>query len=70
MNFQYFKEKYNLSAIFYEWRNGDFSYEIINLKDKSSIIKIFGNSTSGTFDCYEKAELDCLEKLIEITKNK
>jgi hypothetical protein len=71
--FRWFREKYGLqnniwsgkiSTVFY-------GYDILNIKEQEYIIN---NSENGGGDCdyetHEEAELACLDKLIEIVKNK
>jgi hypothetical protein len=67
--FRFFREKYELfHSIFYQDDNsgpGSFDYEILNKRGKSQ-----GDDEVPEFGTYEEAELDCLQKLIEIVKNK
>jgi len=62
--FRFFREKYNLDSYLIEPTedsHGNKCYRILGLGTA-----IF----NGIFDSYEKAELECLKKLIEIVKNK
>ena len=64
--FRWFREKYDLShSIEKDWATDGalLGYEYI-------IEEADGITLSKTFNTYEKAELECLKKLIEIVKNK
>jgi hypothetical protein len=66
--FRWFREKYGLfHSIIYQDDNsrpGVFDYEILSKRGKSQI------DECPEFDTHEEAELACLQKLIEIVKNK
>ena len=57
--FRWFREKHKLSGI-----PTHQSYEIYNLETEECINEIY------PIDTYEEAELECLDKLIEIVKTK
>jgi len=63
--FRWFREKYNLdSHIKKDWTDGVFyGYEAI-IECEDGFIDV------GTYNTYEEAELACLNKLIEIVKEK
>ena len=61
--FRWFREKYNLRHSLPSRLWNRYSYSITDFED-------FKDEYDGGFDTYEKAELACLEKLIEIVKNK
>ena len=67
--FRWFRENHELfHSIIYQDDNsgpGVFDYEILNKRGKSQ-----GDDEVPEFGTYEEAELDCLQKLIEIVKNK
>jgi hypothetical protein len=67
--FRWFREEYELfHSTNYQDDNsgpGGFDYEILNKRGKSQ-----GDDEVPEFGTYEEAELDCLQKLIEIVKNK
>jgi hypothetical protein len=58
--FRWFREKYELYSFVFKFDEG-FGYETY----KEGVTQ-----TNESFDTYEEAELACLEKLIEIVKNK
>jgi hypothetical protein len=60
--FRWFREKYELSSWIY---NSDTSKYFYTILDNGRIVK--SHKSSNT---YEEAELACLNKLIEIVKNK
>ena len=63
--FTFFREKYNLKSWVQELTNGNFLYQIRphNLTD-------YKEGEVYAFEIHREAELACLIKLIEITKNK
>jgi hypothetical protein len=67
--FRWFREEYELfHSTNYQDDNsgpGGFDYEILNKRGKSQ-----GDDEVPEFGTYEEAELDCLQKLIEIVKTK
>jgi hypothetical protein len=71
--FRFFREKYNLFGKVYIINFGadEYSFDIYDLYEEKYKYENFigaGASYTGTFDTYEKAELACLRKLIEIVK--
>ena len=58
--FKFFKEKYNLNFIVYKNINID-GYDFCE-------ITLNGIENINTFKSYEEAELECIKKLIEMTK--
>ena len=58
--FRWFRKKYDLYSFVFKFDEG-FGYETY----KEGVTQ-----TNDSFDTYEEAELACLDKLIEITKNK
>jgi hypothetical protein len=71
--FRWFREKYNLVHTVYSNASG-YIWELhYNKKRGGTHICDSGESgdceISGMFTAYEKAELECLKKLIEIVKN-
>ena len=60
--FRWFREKYELSSWIYNSNLDKYFYTILM---NGRIVKANEQSTT-----YEEAELECLKKLIEITKNK
>jgi len=74
--FRWFREKYNLMFQIFYLRNGNYSViihrttpEYMDLVDQ---VKPSDGCVDEVVDCYsyEEAELACLNKLIEIVKNK
>jgi len=73
--FRWFREKYNLHAEPYTVDMGaiEYCFQIRDLYSEKYVFDNFvgaGGSYHGTFSTYEQAELECLKKLIQITKNK
>lgn len=62
--FRFFREKYNLDSFCKQIELKGKSYWKINKIETTEKIKGYSNFT----DFYEEAELECLKKLIEITK--
>ena len=63
--FRFFREKYKMAIINPDWNN-KFKYEIFNLHLLNQGVLF----TKSGFENYEEAELACLQKMIEIIKNK
>jgi hypothetical protein len=63
--FRFFREKHNLKAWVQEHTKGKFIYEI-----RPHVLSDYRKGEIYVFKSYEKTELACLNKLIEITKNK
>ena len=61
--FRWFRENHDLCGIVLPFGEGLFDYRIYSAKEGEHL---FG---SPEFNTYEEAELDCLNKLIEIVKN-
>jgi hypothetical protein len=73
--FRFFREKYNLNAEPYTTDMGsiEYSFQIRDLYSEKYVYDNFdgaGSTYTGTFASSEKAELECLKKLIEIVKQK
>ena len=62
--FRWFREKYGLWQIVMQNTDKDWTYDIM------TIIGMVDYKIFDVFDTYEEAELACLEKLIEIVKEK
>jgi len=71
--FRFFREKYKLQQIIWSGKISTvfYGYDILNIDEQEFIIN---NSENGGGECdyaiYEEAEQACLDKLIEIIKNK
>ena len=64
--FKFFREKYGLSSWIKEFNGARISYHFtINFRDKNSYDTLDNNLE---FNSYEKAELECIKKLIKIVK--
>ena len=63
--FRWFREKYQLSGTPQYFTGGHYCYTINDIKDTKESNRLFTEFTS-----FEEAELACLRKLIEITKEK
>jgi hypothetical protein len=63
--FRWFREKYNLKSWIQEHTADTFIYEI-----RPHVLTHYKEGETYIYDSYEKAELECLKKLIEIVKNK
>ena len=63
--FRWFREKYNLQASNIMFSNGKYDTGITRYKGTQSV---WGNGP--IYDTYEKAELECLVKLIDIVESK
>jgi len=63
--FRWFREKYNLKSWIQEHTADTFIYEI-----RPHVLTHYKEGETYIYDNYEKAELECLKKLIEIVKNK
>lgn len=61
--FRFFREKYKLSGLI-EIGTQEFSYQVFNNKGNRQL----GTEPMSYNGTYEEAELECLEKLIEIAK--
>jgi hypothetical protein len=61
-SFRWFREKYNIISSTRTHFNEEFFYEIY--------VDAMNEITSGYYNTYEEAELACLNKLIEIVKDK
>jgi hypothetical protein len=77
--FRWFREKYGLKISFPYWNGfnkmipedlGRDKYEIMIIPANHRTISVRNPKGRIWFDTYEEAELECLKKLIEITKNK
>jgi hypothetical protein len=73
--FDWFRDKHNLFADLYTVNVGciEYCFQIVDLYSEECLYDNFkgaANSYSGIFNFYEEARLACLEKLIEIVKNK
>ena len=66
--FRWFREKYGLSGWVDESFGGGLRRGVISIK--SEIGSKYYPTTTKLFYTYEEAELDCLEKLIEIVEQK
>jgi len=62
--FRWFREKYGLWQIVPQNTDIDWTYDILPING------IHDYSLIDVFETYEEAELECLKKLIEITKTK
>ncbi len=71
--FRWFRENYNLNANIYKW-HPDFAKSMghLELEWEGSVTHFTEKKVGGSeyFKTYEEAELACLNKLIEIVKNK
>jgi len=63
MAFRWFREKYNLKSWIQEHTADTFIYEI-----RPHVLTHYKEGETYIYDSYEKAELECLKKLIEIVK--
>ena len=63
--FDFFREKYNLLGCTQYFTGGYYCYTINDMKDTKESNRLFTE-----FSSFKEAELACLEKLIEIVKNK
>ena len=63
--FKWFREKHNLSGVIQDnfIEDSDYYSSILNIKTRIVLFE-------GKLESYEKAELECLKKLIEIIKNR
>ena len=77
--FRWFRDKYGLKISFPYWNGfnkmipedlGRDKYEIMIIPANHRTISVRNPKGRIWFDTYEEAELECLKKLIEITKNK
>ena len=73
--FRWFREKHNLCGEVYTVNMGaiDYTFQIRDLYSedvKHDNFEAYTGGYIGTFLTYEEAESACLDKLIEITKNK
>ena len=65
--FRWFREKYKIHIVINLTIIDNWYFELYDLNDKRNAeIK----TNENEFETYEKAELECLKKLIEIVKNK
>ncbi len=62
---RWFRKKYKLSGTPQYFTGGYYCYTINDMKDTEKSNRLFTE-----FESYEEAELACLNKLIEIVKNK
>jgi hypothetical protein len=67
--FRWFREKYDLIAC-NDYGNNKYFYWIISKDEKFFFDNEDGNRNCIVYNTYEKAELECLKKLIEIVKEK
>ena len=67
--FRWFREKYVLDSIVQPTYSTKYQYRVFNVETKSKV-QVYGDYMGKEFKTYEEAELACLKKLIEITKNK
>lgn len=65
--FRWFREKYGLIGYPYPNEYQQYGFRIVEVKIPENKELFYD---WGTKDIYEKAELECLKKLIEIVKNK
>jgi len=63
--FKFFREKYKMAIINPDWNN-KYKYEIFNLHLLNQGVLV----TKSGFETYEEAEINSLQKMIEIIKNK
>jgi hypothetical protein len=63
--FRWFREKHNLKSWIQEHTSDTFIYEI-----RPHVISDYKQGETYVYTNYEKVELACLKKLIEIVKNK
>ena len=63
--FEFFREKYNLLGCTQYFTGGYYCYTINDMKDTKESNRLFAE-----FSSYEGAELACLDRLIQIVKNK
>lgn len=63
--FRFFREKYKMAIINPDWNN-KYKYEIFNLHLLNQGVLV----TKSGFETYEEAEINSLQKMIEIIKNK
>jgi hypothetical protein len=73
--FRWFREKYNLNVELYTTDMGsiEYSFQIRDLYSEKYVYDNFagaGSTYTGTFTSFEKAQLACLNKLIEIVNTK
>jgi hypothetical protein len=54
----------------FRWFREEYDLHLLPSKNVNKWWATFGSWTSEVYDSYEEAELACLEKLIEIVKNK
>jgi hypothetical protein len=73
--FRWFREKHNLCGEVYTVNMGAIDYtflirDLYNEDVKYNNFEVYTGGYSGTFNTYEESEGACLDKLIEIIKNK
>jgi hypothetical protein len=66
---RWFREKYVLDSIIQPTYSTKYQYRMFHIEGKTKA-QIWGGYMGKEFKTYEEAELDCLIKLIEITKTK
>jgi hypothetical protein len=67
--FRWFREEYVLDSIVQPTYSTKYQYRVFNVETKSKV-QVYGDYMGKEFKTYEEAELACLIKLIELTKNK
>lgn len=68
--FRWFRKKYGLSGVVNESFVGNQRYGVVFIKSEIGLSYIKSPQPTTVFDEYEKAELACLDKLIEIVEFK
>ena len=68
--FRWFRKKYGLSGVVNESFVGNQRYGVVFIKSEIGLSYIKSPQPTTVFDEYEKAELACLDKLLEIVESK
>ena len=67
--FRWFREKHKVDSIIQPTYSTKYQYRMFHIEGKTKV-QIYGEYMGKEFKTYEEEELECLIKLIEITKNK
>jgi hypothetical protein len=67
--FRWFREKFVLDSIVQPTYSTKYQFRVFNVETKFKV-QVYGDYMSKEFNTYEEAELECLNKLIEIVKTK
>ncbi len=68
--FRWFRKKYGLSGVVNESFVGNQRYGVVFIKSEIGLSYIKSPLPTTVFDEYEKAELACLDKILEIVESK